>query len=86
MDTSGAGITVVTFGKSTISVSPPMISGYTAQGTSRISGIWAMKIRMARELTKPTITERGMKRINFATPSMPRTTWKTPARITAAIR
>ena len=28
-----------------------------------------MKIRMARALTKPTITERGTNRISFATPS-----------------
>ncbi|CAM5727751.1 hypothetical protein SBADM41S_10287 [Streptomyces badius] len=45
-----------------------------------------MKIRMASALTKPTITERGMNRISFATPSAPRTTWKTPARMTAAMR
>ncbi|CAM5592439.1 hypothetical protein SANTM175S_00732 [Streptomyces antimycoticus] len=45
-----------------------------------------MKIRIARALTKPTITERGTKRISFATPSMPSTIWKAPARMTAATR
>jgi hypothetical protein len=45
-----------------------------------------MKMRMAREFTKPTITERGTNRISLATPSAPRTIWNTPARITAATR
>lgn len=45
-----------------------------------------MKIRMARELTKPTITERGTNRINFARPSAPSAIWNTPARMTAATR
>ena len=31
---------------------------------------------MARALTKPTMTERGMNRISFATPDSPRMTWK----------
>ena len=41
---------------------------------------------MASALTKPTITERGMKRINRATPETPSTTWITPPSITVAIR
>ena len=41
---------------------------------------------MARALTKPTMTERGMKRISRAAPIRARTTWKTPARITAAMK
>ncbi len=86
MDTRGAGMTLVILGKSTMSASPPMISGYTTQGTSRISGTWAMKIRMARASTKPTITERGTNRISFATPRAPRAIWMIPARMTAAIR
>lgn len=45
-----------------------------------------MKIRTASELTKPTITLRGTKRISLATPRAPRTTWKIPARMTAATR
>ncbi|CAM5410838.1 hypothetical protein STENM327S_08804 [Streptomyces tendae] len=86
MDTSGAGTTLVILGKSTISTSPATTSGYTGQGTSVISGTCAMKMRMARALTKPVITERGTNRINLATPSVPRTIWKTPARMTAATR
>ena len=45
-----------------------------------------MAMRIARALTKPTITERGMKRIIRATPSTPSTTWIAPPRITVAIR
>ena len=37
-------------------------------------GTWARKIKMARALTNPTITERGMNRISFATPPRPRAT------------
>lgn len=43
-----------------------------------------MKMRTAGALTKPTITEHGTNRISLATPSAPRTTWKTPSRMTAA--
>ncbi len=86
IDTRGAGTTVVTFGKNTISASPAAISGYTGHGTSVISGTCAMKISTARELTKPTITLRGTNRISRATPSAPRTIWKTPASRTAATR
>lgn len=43
-------------------------------------------MRIARELTKPTITLRGTNRISLATPSAPSTIWRTPARITAATR
>lgn len=75
------------FGKKTMSARPPTISRYTGQGAFRISGTWGMKIRMASGLTNPTITERGMHRITgFATPSAPRMTWMTPARMTAATR
>ena len=50
------------------------------------SGSWAMNTRMASALTKPTITERGMKRISRVTPRTASRIWNTPARITAAIR
>src|SRR5690606_15418688 len=39
-----------------------------------------MKIRMARELTNPTITDRGANRISRATPRPPRMIWKSPPR------
>jgi hypothetical protein len=45
-----------------------------------------MKIRMARALTNPTMTERGTNRISRATPSAPSAIWKRPPRITAATR
>ncbi len=45
-----------------------------------------MKIRIARALTKPTITERGTNRISFATPRAPSRIWNTPARMTAATK
>ncbi|MNR64608.1 hypothetical protein D3C85_1873150 [compost metagenome] len=60
--------------------------GYTSQGTPSSSGTCAMKTRMARALTKPTITDRGIKRISLVTPDKPRMIWKAPARMTAAIR
>jgi hypothetical protein len=41
---------------------------------------------MPRALAKPTITDRGTNRISLATPSAPRMIWKTPARMTVAIR
>jgi hypothetical protein len=45
-----------------------------------------MNTRMASAFTKPTITERGMKRMSRVTPRMASRIWKTPARITAAMR
>jgi hypothetical protein len=45
-----------------------------------------MKMRIASALTKPTITDRGMNRMSFATPASPSPTWMTPARITVATR
>src|SRR5690606_38718850 len=45
-----------------------------------------MKIRMARELTNPTITDRGANRISRATPRLPRMIWKSPPTMTVAIR
>jgi hypothetical protein len=45
-----------------------------------------VKIRIARALTKPTITLRGTNRMTRATPSRPRSTWTTPPSSTAATR
>ncbi len=45
-----------------------------------------MRIKIASALTKPTITERGMKRISRATPVTPSTIWRTPARSTVAMK
>ena len=86
MDTSGAGITVVSFGMTYINSSPAATNGYTNQGTPIRCGSCATKIRMARALTKPTMTLRGMNRIILATPSSARTTWKMPARMTVAMK
>ena len=41
---------------------------------------------MARALTKPTITVRGMNRMRRPTPSAPKATWMTPAMMVAANR
>ena len=43
-------------------------------------------MRIARALTKPTITLRGMKRISFATPRTANRIWKIPARMTVAMK
>ena len=48
--------------------------------------IWASKIKMARALTNPTITERGMNRISLATPANASATWMRPPRMTVAMR
>ena len=45
-----------------------------------------MKIKIASALTNPTMTLRGMKRINFATPRRLNTICRRPARRTVAIR
>ena len=45
-----------------------------------------MKIKMASALTNPTMTLRGIKRINLATPRRLSTIWRRPARRTVAIR
>ena len=85
--TSGAGTALVSRGSRTRS--------RDADGDERVdratarrsgAGTWARKIRIARALTKPTITERGMNRISLATPNTPSTIWMTPARMTVAIR
>jgi len=65
---------------------PTAIIGYTSNGTSTTCGTCARKIRMARALTKPTITERGMKRMSRATPATPSRICRTPASRTVAIR
>jgi hypothetical protein len=41
---------------------------------------------VSRGLTNPVMTERGTKRISFATPSAASASWKTPATIVAASR
>ena len=65
---------------------PTATSGYTIHGTPISSGSWAINTRRASAFTKPTITERGMKRISRVTPRTASRIWKTPARITAAMR
>ena len=86
IETSGAGTTFVRRGISTMMIRPPATSGYTSHGTSIRCGSWAMKTRIASALTNPTMTLRGMNRMSFATPRTARSTWKTPARITVAMK
>lgn len=64
----------MSLGKNVMTASASATSGYTIHVTSVRWGNCAMKIRIAKELTKPTITERGMKRMSFATPSTANTT------------
>ena len=45
-----------------------------------------MKIRIARALTKPTITERGMNRMSFATPERSKDDLERAAEKTVAMR
>ena len=86
MDTSGAGITVVIFGKNTISARPPMISGYTGPRDVVHLGDLGHEDQDGERVDEADHHERGTNRISFATPSAPRTIWKTPARMTAATR
>jgi hypothetical protein len=65
---------------------PAATIGYTSHGTPIRCGSWALKIRIASALTKPTITLRGMNRMRRATPTAASRIWKIPPRMTAAIR
>ena len=67
--TSGAGTAVLSLGKNTMITTPTATNGYTSGGTPSRCGNWEKKIKIARALTNPTITLRGMKRNRRATPS-----------------
>lgn len=74
------------FGITIITMIPSATSGYTSHGTSISCGNCELNTKIASAFTNPTMTLRGMNRISFATPSTPRITWNTPARITVAMK
>ena len=82
----GAGTSVVILGRNTMITKPTATKGYTSAGTPSRCGNCEVKIRIAKALTNPTITLRGTKRINRATPRTLSRIWKTPARRTAATK
>ncbi len=84
--TSGAGTTEVNRGRKIITNKPTPTIGYTKAGTPIRCGSCEVKIKIASALTNPTITLRGMKRINLATPRTLSATWKMPARMTVAMK
>ena len=82
----GAGTTEVNRGRKIITNKPTPTIGYTKAGTPIRCGSCEVKIKIASALTNPTITLRGMKRINLATPRTLSATWKMPARMTVAMK
>ena len=63
---------------------PSTASAMTGKPPLVMWGICAANSRIARALTKPTMTVRGTNRMSLWTPSSPKRIWKAPVRTVAA--